>query len=130
MNPRDEFLLSEPEETQIPPYLDPSVEPEFLTVESSADLLEHTMIQTILDIMSSGKRDSDRRAAARDAGELIGKINQKQSLNLISADNVQLNQLNGNPEMKRHLIESAAGLSKISNASKSSIKTHKGGGGV
>ena len=130
MNPKEEFTHKPLEDNEIPEYLDPDKEIKLMTLEDSSELLEHTMIQTILDIMQSGKRDSDRRAAARDAGELIGKINTKQNVNLISADNVQLNQLNQNPEIKKHLISSASALSKISNAKAADINQHIGGKGV
>ena len=79
--------------------------------------------------MESGSRDADRRAAASDAAELIGKKGAK-GLNLIQADNVQINQIDQNPELKAHLIKAAQGLSALTHASNANIKTKQGGSGV
>ncbi len=130
-NPREEFINAIPENELIPEYLEASASPEFLTVEDSQELLEHTMIQTFLDIMTSGKNDNSRISAARNAGELVGHLGQKQqNINLIKAENVQMNQIEANPDLKRHLIESASGLQQMATAHDSGIKTKKGGSGV
>ncbi len=130
IDPRKESLAEELTEVEIPDYLEPAENPELLSVDDASALLEHTMIQTILNIMESGKRDADRRAAARDAGELIGKLNQKSQVNLIKADNVQMNQIAQNPRLKNHLLKSASGLSQMTRAHDSGIKTKEGGSGV
>jgi len=127
--PRHEALFRELSAVDIPDYFSPEIEPEFLTVEASSELLEHEMIQTFLAVMREGRRDSDRLKAAGDVAEIIGKKG-KQNLQLIRAENVQINQIEQNPELKAHLIESARGLAALTGASNSNISTKLGGQGV
>ena len=132
LNPIEEALLAPPSETVIPDYFDPEATPELLTIENSKELIEDRILRTFLDIMESGIKDSDRRAAASDAAELIGKKGAKaqQGVQLISAENVQINQIDQNPELKRHLIEAAKGLGALTHASNSGVKVKGGGSGI
>lgn len=129
--PRQEVMNQPLDEAFTPEYFDPTVSPEFRNVENSKEILEHTMIQTFLNIMNSGKNDNSRIKAARNAGELVGQLNQKnQQVNLIQAENVQMNQIAQNPALKNHLVDAALGLKQISFAHDSGIKTKEGGSGV
>lgn len=128
--PRAEALFAELEEPIFHEYFEPDLTPEFMTVESSSELLEHEMIQTFLQVMREGRRDSDRLKAASDVGEIIGKKGKQNQLQLIRADNVQINQIEQNPALKAHLIESARGLAALTGASNANVQTRQGGKGV
>ena len=131
-DPRSDAMHAELTDTDIPAYLDPAIEPEFLSVDDHADLLEHEMLATFLDIMRSGSRDADRRAAAGDVAEILGKKG-KNSVNVIQAKNLQLNQINqieANPELKAHLIKSAQGLAAITEGRSAAVASKQGGTGV
>ena len=131
-DPRTEAMSAALTDDIIPDYFDPVLEPEFLSIEENAEMLEHEMLNTLLKIMRSGSRDSDRRAAASDVGELIGKKGKNQ-VQIIKANNLQLNQVNQieqKPELKAHLIEAARGLAAVSQGNNANIKSKQGGAGV
>ena len=131
-DPRSTAMNAELTDDIIPDYFDPVLEPEFLSVETSSELLEHEMLSTFLSIMRSGQRDSDRRAAAGDVAEILGRKG-KSAVQFIKAENLQLNQLNqidAKPEMKAHLIEAAKGLAAITAGHSSGVKSKQGGQGV
>ena len=127
--PRSEIMAEPPVETTQPDYLEPTLQVEFMTIENSAELIEHELVRTLLDVMSFAKRDADKLAAVKEAGDLLGK-KAKQPVNLITADNVQVNQLAANPELQRNLLESAKGLASVAAAKDSGIKSKFGGSGV
>lgn len=129
MNPRDEAMSAELESTTIPEWFDPASEPVFLTIDDSADLLEHTLVTTLLHVMNSAIRDSDKLKAASDVAEILGRKG-KQAVTIVRADNAQFNQISAPPGMNSHLIEAAQGLKKISSGEDAKIKTREGGSGV
>ena len=126
--PRDKIMNRPPDESTFPEYLDPSIEVSFLTLESSAELMEHEMVVALLNLMSNAKRDTDKIAAIRETGELLGK-KAKNQVNLINADNVQLNQLTASPEIQQHLLTAASGLVSVANARDSGVRSKFGGKG-
>lgn len=129
MNPRDTAMNLPPEETQFPPYLDPAIEVEFMTIESTAELMEHEMVRTLLDVMSNAKRDVDKLSAVKESGDLL-HMKQKNNINLISDSNIQVNQLAVDPKMQQHLLASASGLASVAKANDSGVKSKFGGTGV
>ena len=129
MNPRDEAMSADLAEATIPEWFDPSIEPVFLTIDDSADLLEHTLVTTLLHVMNSAARDSDKLKAASDVAEILGRKG-KQAVTIVQSENAQINQITAPPQMNRHLIEAAKGLKKISSGNDAKIKTREGGSGV
>lgn len=125
-------MRAPPQEDEIPEYYDPSEAPGLMSIEEDADLIEHEILLALLNIVRNGARDSDKRAAASDLGELIGK--KGKSVQVIQAKNVQLNQLNQQisqkPEFKRALMDSAHGLRSLVEAEDANIKSKFGGEGV
>ena len=131
-DPRTEAMDASLINEIIPDYFDPVLEPEFLSVDDSSELLEHEMLTTFLDIMRSGKRDADRRAAAGDVAEILGRKG-KGAVQIIKANNLQLNQVNQieqKPELKAHLIDAARGLAAVSQGNNANIRSKQGGAGV
>lgn len=122
-------MAQPPVDETIPPYLEPTAEPTFMTIETSAELMEHEMVRTLLEVMSNAKRDTDKLAAVKESGELLGKKARGQ-VNLITADNVQLNQLTASPDLQRHLLESASGLASVASARDSGVRSKFGGKGA
>ena len=128
-NPRDTAMNQPPEESSFPAYLDPSAEPTFMTIESTAELIEHEMVRTLLDVMVNAKRDVDKLSAVKESGDLLG-MKQKSNINLISADNVQVNQLTADPKMQKALMEAGKGLASVATARDSGVRSKFSGTGV
>ena len=89
MTPRD-ILTAPPAAPDEPSYLDPEATPEILTIENSASIMEHQLVQTLLDLMHNGSERARLKAADQTA-EMIGK---KQKNIQVLAQNAQINQQN------------------------------------
>jgi hypothetical protein len=68
---------SEPE--PLPDYLKPDAEPRISTIRNSASLLEHKLVETLLDILDNGQ-DRDRLNAADKTADILGKKSKAQVL--------------------------------------------------
>ena len=128
ITPREEEMNKPPADEPIPDYFDPEKEIELLSVEEHSDLIEHEILHALLEITRNADRPNDRRAAASDLAEIIGK--KGKAIQVFSGKNVQVNQIEANPDLKRHLIESAQGLKALTEATDSHVISKQGGSGV
>jgi len=67
------------EPPELPDYLDPQARPRVATIRNSAALLEHKLVETLLDVLDNG-RDKDRLTAADRTADLLGKKSKSQVL--------------------------------------------------
>ncbi len=126
VNPRSEAMLAPPVDSPILEYMEPDAEPELLTIDNSADILENELVVALLNILRSGK-DTDKLKAATEVKDILGRGQKGQ---VVIGKNVQINQIEAQPELKRHLIESAHGLRSLIEAKDARIKSKFGGEGV
>ena len=72
-----------------PPYMAPEATPKIMSIENTAQLLEHSLVKTLLDIMETGNANS-RLSAVDKTAEILGK-KQKQAIVMTDAINMQQN---------------------------------------
>lgn len=78
MNPKD-ILTSPPPLHTEPDFMDQDAKPKVLNIENSAVVLEHRLVETLMDVMSNGT-DSNRKWAADQTADLLGKKSKSQVL--------------------------------------------------
>ena len=85
MKPRD-ILTAPPVPENEPAYMDPKANPKLMTIENRAEVLEHRLVETLMDVMTNGK-DNNRRWATDQTAELLGK---KQKSQVLITDNLNV----------------------------------------
>lgn len=93
--------------------------------------LEAKMIQTFLKVMESATSTSTNRlAAAKEIGELLGKYDNPSQPTLITGENVQVNQIGEDSPKAQHLLDSLRNARNVANANDSGTRPIKGGQGA
>ena len=101
------------------------------TIDDSKDILEKSMVRALLRIMNSpSAKEADVIKAVGEAGELIGKKGKGSTVNVVRAENAQINQIMEKPELMDHIKKAADGIKKVASASNADIKVHGGGKGT
>lgn len=121
--PTDDFSYLPPEEETYEDFTS-------LSDPETRKALEAKMIQTFLKVMeASTSTSTNRLAAAKEIGELLGKYAQASTQPQITGENVQVN-IADNPEKAKHLLESLRNARSVATGTDSGTRPVKGGQGA
>lgn len=128
MEERD-IICAAPIIEEVEEYMSEGADPILLSVDTSSEMLEDEMLRTYIAIMRDND-SKDRRAAASDVAEILGKKGKK-SITVVNAENAQINNQNVLPEeMRKHLMSANQGLKGLTDATNAGIKIKEGGSGA
>lgn len=81
-----EILTAPPEPDDEPDYMAPGAHPRLMTIQNQARLLEHKLVDTLMDILDNGTEKS-RLVAVDKTADVLGK---KSKANVLVTDNVNV----------------------------------------
>lgn len=120
-----------PDTSYIPPPEESYEDFTSLSDPDTRSALEAKMIQTFLKVMESPNSTSTNRlAAAKEIGELLGKYATATSQPHITGENVQVNQIAADPAKAQHLLDSLRNARGVARATDSGTRPVKGGQGA